>query len=81
MSTNKTFKILSISSVLLFLAGIIFSFINFPVGLTFFIFCFGINFYIQKNFPDNFKKIIEENKFTSKTKPLKENKGKNIKDV
>lgn len=75
MSTNKKFKILSAISVILFFTGIIFFFIKFPVGILILLVCFGINFYIQKKFPDDFKKIVEENKNTSKALKLKHVEG------
>ena len=52
------FKILSISSVILFFTGIIFFFIKFPVGLLLLFLCFVTNIYIQKKYPDEFKQII-----------------------
>lgn len=61
MTTNKKFKFLSIASVILFFTGIIFFFIKLPVGIMVLFVCFGINFYIQKKFPDDFKRIVEEN--------------------
>lgn len=71
MIKNKTFNILSILSVFLFFAGIIFFFIKILVGITLLFLCFVINFYIQKKFPDDFKKIVEENKKAPSAKILK----------
>ena len=75
MTTNKKFKFLSITSVILFFTGIIFFFIKLPVGIMVLFVCFGINFYIQKKFPDDFKKIVEENKNTPKALKLKHVEG------
>ena len=58
MSKNKTFKVLSILSVLFFFTGVIFFFIKILVGLALLGVCFGINIYIQKKYPDEFKQII-----------------------
>ena len=71
MTTNKKFKCLSIISVFLFFTGIIFFFIKTPVGIIVFFICFGINFYIQKKFPDDFKRIVEENGRKPKTLNVK----------
>ena len=71
MTTNKKFKCLSITSVFLFFTGIIFFFIKIPVGIIILFICFGINFYIQKKFPDDFKRIVEENGSKPKTLNVK----------
>lgn len=76
------FKILSVLSVILFFTGIIFFFIKFPVGLILLFLCFGINFYIQKKYPDEFKRIVEDSKTvkSNKTYKLKHVEGLNFID-
>lgn len=77
------FKFLSILSVILFFTGIVFFIIKFPVGLILLFLCFGINFYIQKKYPDEFKQIIEnsKNQKTNKTYKLKHIEGLNFIDT
>ena len=76
------FKFLSISSVILFFTGIIFFFFKFPVGLVLLFLCFGVNLFIQKKYPDEFKRIVENGNApkTDKTYKLKHIEGLNFVD-
>lgn len=76
------FKFLSISSVILFFTGIIFFFFKFPVGLVILFLCFGVNLFIQKKYPDEFKRIVENGNAqkSDKTYKLKHIEGLNFVD-
>lgn len=59
MTQNKKFNFLSSLGVVLFLVGIVFLFIKLWFGFMLFAACFGINLYLRKTFPDDFKRITD----------------------
>lgn len=82
MTHNKKFNLLSSLGVLFFFAGIIFLFIKLWLGFCLLFVCFGINFYLKKNFPDDFKNVVESGNVSNieKTFKLKHVEGLNFVD-
>ena len=62
MVENKKVNLFSALGVLFFVAGFIFFFIKFWLGLLLLFVSFGFNLHIKKHYPDEFKKIVETGK-------------------